>query len=248
MSGSRFDHAYLFGVAFWLVVWSILFWRWPPHRRAMLLSSLALGPAGALAESLTAADYWRPVYALPASIGAFPFSVEGFLLMFALGGICAAVFERIAARMGHGPLSPVTLGSVAWLAVWMTGAAVLLFATGAGLGLYSQSALAVAGVVTGLAMLSRHGRLLALAAVLAVAFGAVYWLFYVVIFVPLFPGCFEAIWKLENGWGVRCAGVPLEEITWAMVTMVVGGPLARAVSPPRREPVQGAAARHRRNQ
>ena len=206
----------------------------------MLLASMALGSAGALAEQLTVVDYWRPVFSLPVSIGGFPFSVEGFLLMFALGGICAAVFERIATRMGHGQLPPVTLGTVAWLTVWMTGAAVLLFATGAGLGVYSQSALVVAGVVTGLAMLSRHGRLLTLATVLAVANGAVYWLFYVLIFVPMFPGCFEAMWKLENTWGVRVGTVPLEEVTWAMLTMFFGGPLARAAAPPRRDRARGA--------
>jgi hypothetical protein len=242
VSGSRYDHAYLFGVVFWLVVWCLLLWRSPDHRRAMLLSSLALGPAGALAEHLTVVDYWRPVFSLPVSIGGFPFSVEGFLLMFALGGICAAVFERIATRTGHGPLPPVTLATVAWLTAWMTGAAVLLFAIAAGLRAYSENALVIAGVVTGLAMLARHGRLLTPATLLALANGAVYWLFYVLIFVPMFPGCFEAMWKLENTWGVRVGAVPLEEIAWAMLTMFFGGPLARAASPPRHDPARGTVA------
>jgi hypothetical protein len=232
MSGNRYDHAYLFGVVFWLAIWLLLFWRSPKHRRAMLLAGMALGSGGALAEQLTVADYWRPVFSLPVSIGGFPFSVEGFLLMFALGGICAAVFERVATRTGHGPLPPFTFAAFAWLTVWMASAAVLLFGLGVRLGVYSQSALAIAGVVTGLAMLVRHDRLLTLATVLAVANAAVYWLFYVLIFVPLFPGCFEAMWKLENSWGIRVGGVPLEEIAWAMLTMFFGGPLARAASHP----------------
>jgi hypothetical protein len=208
MNGSRYDHACLVGVVFWLVVWSLLFWRSPRHRRAMLLTSMALGLAGALAEPLTWADHWRPAFSLPISIGSFPFAVEGAVLMFALGGICATVFERAATLTGHAPLPPVTIATLGWLTAWMTAAGALTFAMSVALRIYSVTAFVVAGVVMGLVILSRHGRLPTMAAMLAIACGAVYWLFYVLVFVPVFPGCFDAMWKLENSWGVKLGGVP----------------------------------------
>lgn len=59
--------------------------------------------------------------------------------------------------------------------------------------------------------------------------GVLFWLFYLALMLPLFPGWIEARWNLANTL-VIIAGVPVEEMLWAFTTMLFAGPVYRFCS------------------
>lgn len=219
--------AYLAGALFWLAVWGGLFWRWHGQRPAMLGAGLILAPAGPVSEFWSLQDYWHPQYILEFRWSGFRFGgLEDWLLSFALAGICAGVFERCAVGRGAGPLPPLRAWRFGWLAAWPA-AGLLVFAAAAAAGVRSIDCIFLAAGGCAVLMLRRRPALGRLAAGLSVLFALVYQAFYAALFLPVFPGAVEATWKLENTWGLRWGGVPLEELAWAAATMLFAGPFLR---------------------
>lgn len=87
--------------------------------------------------------------------------------------------------------------------------------------------LILAGMIMAGAMLWKRPELWRPLAGHVAAFAWAYWLFYIWICRPLFPGAIAGLWKLENTWGVHWAGVPVEEVIWAGLTMLIAGPFLR---------------------
>jgi len=224
-----YDYSYLVGALFWTGAWIAAWVFLPRQRRAMLWTGLLLAPAGPISAYWSLQDYWNPPYALQLTLGSWRIGLEDGLLSFALTGICAAALERVAGVLGMRPVRPgwrAAARALGWLSL---GLAILLACIYA-LRMPSMNAILLMAAATATLMLARTPSLLALAAGMAAVFAAVYWLSYVAFFLPLYPGAFAAVWKLDRMWGVALAGVPLEEILWAGVTMLVAGPLLRACS------------------
>lgn len=234
--------SYLICSLFWLGVWAVLYLCLRGQRPAMRWTGLLLAPAGPISEFWSLQDYWHPVYVCEFRWGAWRFGgLEDYILSFALAGICAGLFERHWARQGGAALPPMR-GRLLWRpAAWLT-LGLLAFIAGGWAGLRSIDTLFLASSLTALAMLRNRPELWRSLAWHAVVFALVYWLFYVWICLPLFPGSIAAVWKLENTWGLRWAGVPVEEVIWAGVTMLVAGPFLRVCLT---APARNAAGRFR---
>ena len=225
--------AYLTGSLFWLAIWMALFCLLKKQRRAMLWTSLCLAPAGPINEIWSLRDYWHPAYVWEFRWGTWRLGGgEDYLLAFALAGIGAGLFEACWGRRGPAPLPPLGWRTAWRLAIWPA-LGLLLFGAGTAAGLHSIHALILAVGLAATAMIGRRMDLwrtiLPLAPAAALAYGLFYWL----VFLPLFPGIIEAFWNLDNTWGVRWGGVPLEEIAWAGLTMLFAGPFLRAALTPR---------------
>lgn len=232
---------YLICSLFWLGIWALLFGCLRAQRPAMLWTGLCLGPAGPISEYWSLQDYWHPAYVFGFRWGACRFGgLEDYILSFALAGICAGLFERHLARRGAGPLPPMR-GRLLWRpAGWLT-LGLGLFCAGDAAGLHSMDTLILAGMIVAGAMLWKRPELWRPLAGHVAAFAWAYWLFYIWICRPLFPGATEALWKLENTWGVHWAGVPVEEVIWAGLTMLIAGPFLRVCWTP--SGARGPAAR-----
>jgi len=224
---SIYSHAYLTGSLFWLGVWSVLFLLLKRQRREMLWAGLLLAPAGPVSEFWSLQDYWRPVYVHEFRWGEWRMGgVEDFILVFALSGICAGLFEFFLARRGAARL-PLVRGRAVWRLAGWPAVGLILFVAGWNLGLHSIHTLFFAVSLTTAVMLCRRPALWGPVVGLALASALAYWLFYVWIFIPLFPGSIEALWRLDRTWGIRWGGVPIEELIWAGLTMLFAGPYLR---------------------
>ena len=224
---SVYSHAYLTGCLFWLGVWGALFLLLKRQRREMLWTGLLLAPAGPISEFWSLQDYWQPEYVYEFRWGEWRLGgVEDGLLVFALAGICAGLFEFVRVRQGASRLPPVRGKALGSLARWPV-FGLVCFVAGWLLGLRSIHTLFLATALAAAGMLWRRYELWAPVGLLALAFAFAYWLFYVGVFIPLFPGAIEAFWKMELTWGLRWGGVPVEELLWAGLTMLFAGPYLR---------------------
>lgn len=222
------DYAYMFGALFWLLVWAVLFVCLKSQRTIMLTVGGLLSVAGPVSEYWSLRDYWHPGYVLPIHVAGVHFGgVEDLVLTFSLSGICAGIFEFCASRLGFVPLPPLRWRTVC--RVWLLGLlGIAGFALLTVLTTWNSIHVLLATVtVVASGMLALRASLLPMALGLSLAAGVAYQLFYVLLFVPVYPGVFEAWWNLSATWQVRWSGVPLEETAWAAVTMLFAGPLMR---------------------
>ena len=228
-----YSYAYLICSLFWLGVWGVLFILLKNQRREMGWTSLWLAPSAPIGEFWSLQDYWNPAYVFEFRWGEWRFGgVEDYILGFALAGICAGLFEFFLARRGAVRVPPMRWRSFWRLARWLV-LGLLLFIAGAAMGLRSIHTLFLAVLLTSVIMLWRRPALWGPIVLLSLAFAFVYWLFYVLFLIPRFPGSIEAVWKLENTWGIRWGGVPIEELVWAGLTMLFAGPyLWASLAPP----------------
>ena len=222
-----YTYAYLAAALFWMVIWAVLYVLARPQRRATFWTALLLGPAGPISEYWFLQDYWRPIFAVEFSMGALRFGIEDYLATFALAGVCAGVFEILAARRGFPPLPRITLAALLRATSWSSLGLGLMILIASLLHMGSIRSLLVVLPLTSLLMLARHKRLLALALPLAIASALTYWLFYLLVFVPAFPGVFDALWNLNQTWRIMWLGVPIEEFLWVGATMLYAGPFYR---------------------
>jgi hypothetical protein len=222
-----YTYAYMAAALFWLVIWAVLYIVASPQRRATLWTALLLGPAGPISEYWFLQDYWRPIYAIEFSIGTLRFGIEDYVATFALAGVCAGMFEIVAARRGFPPLPRMTFNALLRAIGWSSLGLGLMILASSALHMGSIRSLLVVVPLTALLMLAGHKRLLALAVLLAIVSALAYWLFYILVFVPAFPGVFDALWNLNQTWRIKWLGVPIEEFLWVGATMLFAGPFYR---------------------
>ncbi|MBL9145772.1 MAG: hypothetical protein JNM99_18985 [Verrucomicrobiaceae bacterium] len=225
------DYAYMSGALFWLAVWALLFAILKKQRTTMVVVGALLSVAGPVSEYWSLRDYWHPGYLCPFIVGGIHFGgLEDLILTFALAGGCAGVFEAVATRLGWEPLPPLHWRTV--VRVWLLGLCGIagFFLLTAVTTWNSIHVLLATVTVVAVVMQTVQPSCARLTLALSLAAGVAYQLFYVLIFVPLYPGVFEAWWNLSATWPIRWAGVPLEETAWAAVTMAFAGPLLRVCS------------------
>ncbi|MBU1656171.1 MAG: hypothetical protein KJ558_15385 [Gammaproteobacteria bacterium] len=210
-----------------LAVWVLCFAFSPRTRQAMLWTSLIGAPAGPISEYWHLADYWHPEYLVEMAIGTWRFGIEDFVAAFAVGGISAAVFETLALRRGWVPLPGISWGTLVRMELWgIAGLMFMLFFV-YGLGLNSIYAIILGLFLSALLLLFGKWQTLLLALPAALTLALLLWLSYLLLLMTIFPGALEAIWKLEVTWGIRLAGIPIEEVLWAFFVGIFTGPFFR---------------------
>lgn len=219
------EAAGLLGGLFFLGVWSGLFVCGRAGRPAMLKGSAAFMVVGPLFEYWHLADYWRPEYLVPISLGRLTFGLEDLVFSFAFSGICIGLLVLQLELVGiDGTFDRFREGFAGrFFAIWPgIGAFWVLVDRYAVNSLY---AIAVSCLVSAGIVLSKRPCWAwpALRAALLVA--GLMWFFYWGYFLVLFPGIIESWWDLHALCGVRLAGVPLEEPLWALAAALFIGPV-----------------------
>ena len=99
-----------------------------------------------------------------------------------------------------------------------------------GFGLTPIHALLLAVTLPSALMLYGRWEILKLIIPIAAICGFLFWLFYVFLFIPLFPGSIQALWNLDGTFGIMLASVPIEEMLWAFIATLFAGPIYRICS------------------
>ncbi len=225
-----FTYAYAVGTLTFIVIWVALFVLLPRSRPAIFWTSLIFAPAGPISEHWLIPDYWHPIYIMDIAIRSWHFGLEDYFITFAVAGISAGIFESLALRRGFAELPRVSFGTLLRMFGWGVVGIFLMALLVSGFGLSSIHALLLIVMVLSLLMLSRRWNIFLLIIPISVIFGLLFWLSYVVFFLPTFPGVILALWNLENTWGIMLAGVPMEEPLWAFTVALFTGPVFRISS------------------
>lgn len=214
---------------FWLLVFLLVYGFFPKGRKAMIWTAILYAPAGAISEHWFLQDYWTPSYLLSWRIADWGFGLEDFLSTAALAGLAAAMFEARALRADE-PSPRMAVLNAFIMEGWGFLGLVLMVLLTLTIHLSSMDALLIAVTSTSLLMLYRRPRFLGWAMPLALAGGGLYWIFYKVFLLTLYPGIFQAQWNLEITWGIRIGGVPVEECLWISALVLFCGPAFRVAS------------------
>jgi hypothetical protein len=224
---AMYSNAYIIMTSVFIIMWVILFVFLRRSRPAMIWTSLLLTLAGPVAEYWLIPSYWSPLFLVHISYRSWSFGIEDILLTFAVSGISAGLCESVALRTGFAELPRVTgkallrIFALCVLGFWL----MVLLATVLSLTPIHALLLAVA-IPSGL-ILFRRWKLMSIVISIAVIFGFFFWLHYILLLLPLFPGLIQAWWNLENTFGVMFLGVPIEEMLWAFMTVMFAGPVYR---------------------
>ena len=225
-----FTYAYAAGTLFFMAIWAALFVLLPRSRSAIFWTSLIFAAAGPISEFWQLSDYWHPLYLISIAIGKWRFGLEDYLMAFAYAGISAGVFESMALRRGFGGLPRVSFNTLLRMEGWGTVAFLLMAFLASGLRLNSIYSILLAGTISSLLMLYRRWETFPQILTSAIILGLLFWLFYVVFFIPIFPGVIQAFWNLKTTSGIMLAGVPIEEPLSAFTTALLVGPVFRVCS------------------
>lgn len=91
------QYVWLLWSSTFLILWALVYWLFPVHRRAMLWTSLFTMPFG-LTEPLFVPEYWLPpsLFDLAANTG---FDIESLIFCFGIGGVGAVFYNLISGQM-----------------------------------------------------------------------------------------------------------------------------------------------------
>ncbi|MFC1846492.1 lycopene cyclase domain-containing protein [Chloroflexota bacterium] len=224
--GTSFMYAYTVATLALVIIWGLVFFRSPQSRRAVLWTSLLLAPAGVISERWLIPDYWNPNYIVEIVVGKLHFGLEDFLFTFACAGIATSMFESSVQRHGFPQLPRVS--KKRRILIWPFFGFWLIWFLVSVLDMKSMDAVLLGVILIASLMLGSRPELLRPVLPLVLVSGFLFWLFDLCFFVLLYPGAIEGMWNLQNTWGIKLVGIPLEEIVWGMETMLFAGPVFRA--------------------
>lgn len=210
-----YNSAYLIASTLLFIIWLFLFWKKPSSRKKMLLISYLTAPFG-LTEPLFVPSYWLP-YTLFDLARKTRFDLESILFSFAVGGIASILYEavwgnhrkRVLVHEQHKKrhqihklvlLSPIVSFFLLYLFTSLNPiySSILAMMVGAFATWYCRPDL-VRAMLTG-----------------SILFLVLYFVVFLIGFVWLFPGYVEAVWNLPAISGILLAGVPIEELLFAV--------------------------------
>lgn len=213
-----YEHAYLISNILLSPIWLFLYTRRPDVRKKLLAISIFGGITALVTSPFFLHDYWHPPLLFNLPVG-----IEDFLFGFFAGGIASVLYEefygkRFARRKNN--RHHWSLFTACCFILF------LLFFLVYNLGYGINSVYAGVLVLLAWALLIIYYRRDFLFDVVfsGVAFAFFYFLFFLLI-LHVFPEIVERFWKLENISGDFIAGVPLEELLWALSWGMVAGPL-----------------------
>lgn len=195
-----------------LVPWLVLFASFPRHRKVMWWASLFTAPFG-LTEPLFVPEYWNPpsLFDLAQTTG---FDVESLIFCFAIGGVCAVLYNVLTRRVEH-PIPEMEKRQPLHRHHYKAlGSPFLVF-----LALYffpwNPIYPGIVGMVVGAAATMACRPDLKTKTWVG---GALFLAFYVIFLLALqltAPGYIERVWNFKALTGVRLFGMPLEELLFA---------------------------------
>lgn len=197
-----------------LIPWGLLYWRFPRHRRTMVLASVLTLPFG-LTEPLFIPQYWDPpsLFDLAQRTG---FDIESVIFSFGIGGVGAVLMNVLTRRItapiesadrahSRHRLHRVALVSpfVMFLLLLPAGwnpiyPGIVAMLVGAALSVWCRPDLRWHYLLGGL------------------VFAVYYALFFVGLAVMAPPGYIAAVWNLQDLSGIRLGFMPLEELLFAI--------------------------------
>lgn len=176
-------------------------------RREMVFGGLLAAPY-ALTAPFFIPEYWDPPYLL--SFGRIGLGVEDFLFCFFVGGVAAVIYEVIWRKK---PVKIAGHKRVSWWPYGVgTGVFLLLeyFRPLWSIGSLAASLVLVAGLVVWVR------RDLLTQVVSAGGMFAVLYLGMFRLFLSMYPGYVEQVYRRQLGWEYGLAGVPVEEVLFAV--------------------------------
>lgn len=199
-------------VGIWLAIYFLL--NTKDKKREMLIVSLWTSLLG-LTEPLFVPEYWAPpsLFDLALRTG---FDIESLIFSFAVGGIAVVLYERIF-RTAHKKMSvSVQHASRHRYHLWAILSAPIIFvllALTTNLNpIYTAEIAMVSG---GLFAWYCRPDLKKKMLVSALLFLGLYF-FYFLTLIALYPGYVEKVWNLNVISGILIAGIPLEELLFAL--------------------------------
>ena len=235
--------AYLVGVSFFLLVWAALYITEPRSRHTMLAASLGLAPFGPILQHWYVRDYWQPEYLWTLEVGGVLLSVEDCLFAFSFAGISAGIFDWLRRRRSRA-FSSVQIGAT--IVRLQISSLVLVASTVVlveAMGVNSVHATLLSCSLGVAVVLGRRGDLVPIAAAAASATALLFWAFYELFFLRLYPLIFVDWWDQSALSGLQLGAVPIEEIAWAWaVALFVGPAVAVCAAPLTQNQLGGRAA------
>lgn len=174
-------------------------------------------------------DYWSPQYSVLTDLGPilkeFGLKVGGFedvLFFFSFSGIAAVLYEEILGETHFRKTRPQRLYFLlifpaiifsSFLLIKLLQVTNIIYGEYLG---YLLSAVIIWKFRRDLLHQSIIGGLMT---------GGFFLLFYVFLYIPIFPGIIHKWWVLHQTSGIFVSGVPLEEILWAFFIGLLVGPV-----------------------
>jgi len=206
---SDYHYIWLYWSLTFLLAFLLVYAFSPAHRRMMRQAALGTAIFG-LTEPLFVPEYWNPpsLFELAQRTG---FDIESVIFTFAIGGLGAVLYDRLAGRV-PAPMAAQSRSSsrhrLHALAL-LTPAAVFVALTPLGLNPIYPAVIAMT-VGAAAAVVCRPDLLMK-----TLSGGFLFASFYAVFIFGLaatVPGYIETVWNLPALSGVLPAGVPLEEL------------------------------------
>jgi len=224
------SYAYTFMILPFAAAWIVLTIKSPRSRGAIWVMSALGGLAGPISEYWHLRDYWHPDYLLSINVGGWRFGAEDYVLTFALAGIVMALFEKFGAKKEWGRLPRVSWKCLFRLDMIGNCGILLMILFTLVFRMNSIYAVLLTLLISSAALYWKRPAWIPKVLPVAAAFSIFYWMVFRFVFMPLFPGILERWWNLEALWGVRFAGVPIEEPLWAFGLALFAGPVYRVCS------------------
>lgn len=196
-----------------LIPWAVAYLAFPDHRRAMIWASLFTMPFG-LTEPLFVPEYWSPpsLFDLALRTG---FDIESLIFCFGIGGIGSVLYNLLTRQRLEPALSHERRRTRHRFHVWALSAPFLAFPV---LYLFPWNPIypAILAMVIGTVATAFCRRDL----IQKTWIGGLLFLGYYVIFLIglewTAPGYIARVWNLEALSGLAIAGMPLEELLFAI--------------------------------
>jgi len=216
-------YAYLIGSLFFLAIWLVLFIIRRKSRQEMLIISVVFLPAVPILEFLQIRDFWLPDYVWEKFFG-----IEDFIFAFAFAGIAAVVYDLISQNKTKPVEASEKISQKLWLPllIFFGGVVFMVFAFfHLILAINTVYSLIIAFFMAGLYIILTRRDLLKNALVSGVLMSVIFFLFYMVFFLRLYPDIIARWWKLTELSGNLIFGLPAEEVAWAFAFGFMFGPL-----------------------
>lgn len=218
------EHAYLFLVIPFLLVWLGIFVFGSHTRRLQVKASVLGALAGPISEILYFSDYWKPTGVVPIWIGSHPLLIEDMLFGFAIAGIAVSIFPAVfRVKRVRLPEQVVTFRAIILLALVFV-ASTLLGIVG---GLNSIYATTAAFMVTAFVMLWYRPNLIRTAIWSGIlVFLVVFSSYFVLLSITAnTEELLKQVWLLYGtALDVRVLGIPITELAFAFSVGFFLGP------------------------
>lgn len=225
-----YSRVYLTMVLIYILIWLVIFLRMPQSRRTILWTSLIFAPTGPICEYWNGVDYWQPQYIINFNLGAWRFGLEDYLMVFAIAGISAGVFEYFMRRYNPKELPNLSKKILLRIIEWDLLCFFLSIGLIYGLKINSIQSMITAGIITALLMLYGNKKIFLTAIFAAALIGLAYWLMLIGILIPLWPEIVQVWWHPSATIATVHGGIPIEEFVWAFGMALLAGPFLRICS------------------